>query len=1195
MLLWVGLAVFLVAVIAGTVYWQTTRKPTVDQVALLHANNVGVGYMEKFDYRRAVEAFEKVVAMDPGWVPGRVNLGIALLNQSSNDPKLLPRSQQVFQDILKEHPDNPYANYCLGIIYYHISGDEAIRKATGHFERVTKVDPDDANSWYGLAKCTVEPADQAKKVEYLEKAYKLNPNHRGIVYGLFLALGATDPDRAKKFNQRFEGLQQLAVESIKDIRYGDMGKYAEVIGSHSLQADNATGPIPLFFKDKDFQVHLAPGARWATAEDVRKGPEGELRAELRKRFGATLVVFDFDMDGKPDIFLLGAVVEGDKLRDLLLHNEGGGQFRDVTAAAGLAESWASIGCSAGDFNNDGFPDLFITGADRQRLFRNVAVDKKGSRRFEDVTAQAGLDKLTDVCLAASFVDLDQDGDLDLLVTRFAPDPARALTALRDGKAADGGVALFVNVGKAKQDRPSVDPEPLEPKFQRDDRAFKIPGPATGIVLSDLDTDRDIDALALGGLTPGTMILNDRLLQFHTEPLPNGLIDAGYTGGVVLDVTHADKSDLVLIGPGRVPALLLNKSPKPSDSPRFERGGVQGPPGLALLQAQAIDLDEDGWTDVVGLSETGKPVLLHNDGKGHLRHVEEGLGADAALPGKLVAVAVGDFIKERSDVLVWTEGTGLHLYANQGNGNHALRLTLVGHRKTTGASGTRSNAGGHGTRVVVQTDAHWTGLEYTTLTAVLNQSLQPLVLGLGKHTVADFIRLRWPDSAWQGEIGKAAGPHTIHEDNRKPDSCPVLFTWDGERYVFVADFLGAGAMGEVMPDRGHRPPRPEESVKIEAHQLRPKAGKYLLKVAEPMDEIAYLDRLQLVVVDHPAGVRVYPDERFCSGPPPSQDLLAFRTDQQVFPVRATTHTGADVTATLREWDRKTVSGFARKRWLGLAEEHAVTLDFGDRLAKFADGDRLLLCLAGWTDYTYPESEWAAAQAGVSALLPMLERRADDGTWKLIGEIGFPAGTPRMITLELTGKQLAGSNCVFRIRTNLHVHWDQIFLAPLLARGPKEGLFRATPLEVDDARLSVRGFMQEFSPDGREPTIYDHDRLENVPVTRWQGKLTRLGDVTDLLHQRDDRFVVMGPGDEIAVSFDAGKLPALPEGWTRSFVLRSWGYCKSAGPFTTTGGYVEPLPFHGMSNFPYRADEHYPRDAAHQEYLRRHQTRRVGPTR
>jgi Tfp pilus assembly protein PilF len=1189
----IGLLVLVVAGFSGMVYWLINRTPSADPVALLRANNEGVGYMELFDYGQAVKAFEKVVELDPNWLPGRINLGIALLNYSNNDKTQLKRSTKTFQDILAQYPDDPHANFCLGVILVHLGQAE---KAVKYFERVTKVDPTDGNAWFQLGQCTFDDEHRDKKLRYLEKAYELNPYHRSVVYSLS-QMYPDDKKKADTFSERFKQLSRVAVDTLKDIRYGDMGKYAEVIGSHPAQTLIPVGPTPLFHPDNGFKVHLAPGADWATAQDVRKGPDGELRAELRKRFGATMVVFDFDRDGKPDLFLLGAVVEESKLRDLLLHNEGNGQFRDVTKEAGLGESWASIGCSAGDFDNNGFPDLFLTGAGRQRLFRNVAGEKKGTRHFEDVTAQAGLDKLTDVCLAAAFVDLDQDGDLDLLITRFAPNSADALAALRGGKA-KGGLALFLNVGEAKQAQPSVNPEPLEPKFRRDDSLLKPNGrlsfPATGIVLSDLDLDRDIDALVLGG--PGAMILNDRLLQFRTEKLPEKMTGEGYTGGVVLDVSHRDRSDVVLIGPGKAPVLWKNETSHPLAPPRFERVDVKAPPGLSLVQAQAIDLDEDGWTDVVGLSESRRPVLLHNDGKGHLQHVAEGLGADAAWPGKAVAVAVGDFVKERSDVLVWSEDKGLHLFTNQGNGNHAVRLELIGQRKVTGASGTRCNRDAIGTRVTVQTDAHWSGLEYTTLTAVLNQSLQPLVIGLGKHRQADVVRLRWPDNVWQAELGKSAGAlHKIDENNRKPDSCPVLFTWDGERYVFVADFLGAGAIGEATPDRGHRPPRPEESVKIEAHQLKPRDGKYLLKVAEPMDELSYLDRLQLVVVDHPQGVRVYPDERFWSGPPPSQDLLAFRTDQRIFPVRATNHRGADVTDTLREWDRLTVSDFARRRWLGLAEEHAVTLDFGDRLAKVGENDRLLLCLAGWTDYAYPESEWAAAQAGITAQSPTLERQAEDGMWKSLGEVGFPAGTPRMITLELTGKQLTGPKCVLRIRTNLHVHWDQVFLAPLLARGVKERLLRATPLDVSDAQLSARGFMQEFSPDGREPTVYDHDRLENVPVTLWDGKLTRLGDVTELLRGRDDRFVVMGPGDEVAVQFDAAKLPALPKGWTRSYVLRTWGYCKGAGPYTTTGGYVEPLPFHGMSNFPYGSNEHYPQDAAHLEYLRRYQTRQVGPAR
>src|SRR5262249_33319497 len=132
----------------------------------------------------------------------------------------------------------------------------------------------------------------------------------------------------------------------------------------------------------------------------------------------------------------------------------------------------------------------------------------------------------------------------------------------------------------------------------------------------------------------------------------------------------------------------------------------------------------------------------------------------------------------------------------------------------------------------------------------------------------------------------------------------------------------------------------------------------------MNEVTYLDQLKLEVVDHPAGVRVYPDERFVvSDPPPSQKLLAFQSGLEIFPLKAKNHKGRDVTAKLRFWDRDMIDDFARRSWTGYAEEHWVELDFGDRLSKFGPQDRLTLFLAGWTDYPYPESMWAASQAGV----------------------------------------------------------------------------------------------------------------------------------------------------------------------------------------------------------------------------------------
>src|SRR5207244_1238432 len=118
-------------------------------------------------------------------------------------------------------------------------------------------------------------------------------------------------------------------------------------------------------------------------------------------------------------------------------------------------------------------------------------------------------------------------------------------------------------------------------------------------------------------------------------------------------------------------------------------------------------------------------------------------------------------------------------------------------------------------------------------------------------------------------------------------------------------------------------------------------------------------------------------------------------------------------------------------------------------------------------------------------------------------------------------------------------------------------RVTPLAVSQATLSPRGCMLEFSPDGKLPTLYDYDRLSSVPATGPKGKWTRFGDVTELLTERDDRFVIFGPGDDLDVQFDATRLPPVPEGWTRSFVLRTWGYCKDGAPFTAQGATVEPL--------------------------------------
>src|SRR5439155_7738392 len=523
------LGIILLAVSSGyfTYWWLAKKKPTttiashpVDMSPVLRENNRGIGYMERFNYAKALETFEHVNQMDPNWQPGKINLGIALLN--IDDEQNRTRAIELFQEIIDQEPDNPYAHFCLGILLNYRG---LVDEAAAHFEAVTRIDPNDAHSWFELAKLL--PPFAPKRAECLEKALRLDPYLNGARNALAQELSQTDPKRKDELLKELLAPRNTEWENVSKVRYTEMGPYADVIGRDlEIVEPIKIEPPPQFLPSENFKVRLATGVKWASREDLRKSPQGELLAAVRDRFSATMVELDYNHDGKPDLFLFAAVVEKGQVRDLLLRNDGDGLFTDVTAEAGLAGPRASLGSCVGDFDNNEFPDLFITGAGRQWLFRN---DGKGG--FEDVTTAAGLDKLTSVCLGSAFVDLDQDGDLDLLVAQYAATPEEALAALqgKEGSSSKGGLAVFINVGEAPAVRPTQDPLPCEPKFRRLDSPADLLGPAVptvGLTLADLDDDHDLDLLVLADRQAPAMVLNDRLLRFHREPVPPTFVPPG---------------------------------------------------------------------------------------------------------------------------------------------------------------------------------------------------------------------------------------------------------------------------------------------------------------------------------------------------------------------------------------------------------------------------------------------------------------------------------------------------------------------------------------------------------------------------------------------------------------------------------------------------------------------------------------------
>src|SRR5205814_1688666 len=144
-------------------------------------------------------------------------------------------------------------------------------------------------------------------------------------------------------------------------------------------------------------------------------------------------------------------------------------------------------------------------------------------------------------------------------------------------------------------------------------------------------------------------------------------------------------------------------------------------------------------------------------------------------------------------------------------------------------------------------------DHTTAESGPAQSVRPVVLGLGTATEVSLVRLLWPDGVIQCELGPHADqPLVLAEFCRKHGSCPVLFTFDGRRFVCIGDFLGGGGLGYLVAPGVYSQPDRDEAVAIAGDQLRAVGGVYRMAVAEPMDEVAYLDQLALEVIDRPPG-------------------------------------------------------------------------------------------------------------------------------------------------------------------------------------------------------------------------------------------------------------------------------------------------------------------------------------------------------
>jgi hypothetical protein len=705
--------------------------------------------------------------------------------------------------------------------------------------------------------------------------------------------------------------------------------------------------------------------------------------------------------------------------------------------------------------------------------------------------------------------------------------------------------------------------------------------SVGAIASDVNNDRAIDFVVTGlGKTP-SVFLNQREGTFKTVT-PWASEMPGPTVGVAsLDYNKDGWMDFAFTHWG-TPGLSLWRD---VDGKTFERVNLPDLDWMRGWGVAAVDYDNDGFVDLVAVGEAfngdGRIVLLRNEGAAGFRDVTAAVGLDKVVLHRPRGIVAFDFDGNGSVGLLITQA-GLPpvlLRNNGGDRYNWIRVDLKGEA---------DNRTGIGTKVEIYAGALQQKWEVTGSSGYLGQGPAQIVAGMGAERGVDVLRLLWPTGVLQDEMEIPAHKNeVVQEIDRRGSSCPIVFAWNGEKYEFLGDMLGPGILGHwVAPDKRNTPD-PDEYLKVNGAQLTAKDGKFEFRMVEPMEELDYLDQARLIAVDHPADVEVYPNERFMSEPPfPKFQVIASAGARPL--AGAWDDKSKSILPQLAERDKKYVTNFgADLPYAGFAQMHTIELDLGE----WDPANPLRLLMDGWIDYFSASSMYAAWQAGMTPIPPYVEAQDDSGKWvNVIDDLGFPAGLERTMVADLTGKLPAGTRYI-RITTNLRIYWDRI----RVDNSPRDTAFKTTEVPLAGAKLAFRGYPKYVEGKPANDLTYVYEEVSATgPYARQTGNYTRYGDVTDLVKKTDDEYVIYGSGDEVSVTFDATKLPDLPDGWTRDYFFFSDGYAKDMDFYAANGDTVAPLPFHTTATYPYPKGTAYPLDAAHLKYMLEYNTRGIaGP--
>jgi tetratricopeptide (TPR) repeat protein len=1116
--------------------------------ALYRFNNLGVAYMEQYKHEDAVKQFKQAIASDLGFAMGHTNL--ALADYFLRD---LRNAQSEAREAIKLNPSNPVAQYVLGAI---LKNDKQYDGALEAFQKVLIIDPKDAATNIQIGQIYSQRQQYEQAIGAFRRALDAEPYNATAAYSLATALNRSgNAAEGQKMFARFQELRNSGYATTLGLNYGEQGRYAEALTSTGAEPDlvDANAPAPrlvdqssaagLGSKLANKPISSVVGRKLTKAEFDNES----FRRQLITPFSASVDLFDYDLDCKMDAVVTGVDSSG-KPAIGLFHNEGG-KLVDVTARSGLAANGLLSGAIFGDFDNDGKADVALFGYQTLLVYRG-----NGDGTFVDVTNKSGLPASYDSwAMTAAWVDYDHDGDLDLYVGNFADlskwPGGESLTFPDDFPGQEN--KLFRNNGNGTF-TDVTDQMGLSGGKQK----------TTAVVCTDFNNLRDIDLFVVNYGGPAQLFSNQRDRAFKDVAGEVGINGSGKSLGVAAgDINKDGFTDFYLPGIDGKDALYLSNG-----RAGFTRQDMSSEPGA--IAAQFLDFDNDGLLDLILFTRDGL-VLRRGNGKGFY----DAQRVEFKLSG-VRAVATADLNGDGGVFVTGVKEDGtLGLWRNETAGRNFVRVAL---------DGRTSNRSGFGTKAELRSGSLRQKLEvYGSSPAPAESSLS---FGLGYRTAVDALSLLWPAGIVQSELDvKPGGCVKIQELDRKGTSCPLLYAWNGTEYGFITDFLGGCAIGYLEEPGRWSYPDTDEYVRVTGDQLKAREGFYSLRMNNQLEEVIYFDAVKLLAVDHPGSTDIYPNERLMPSPP-FPEFKVYSVEGAHPPAVARGDKGEDVLSLLTRIDRHYPEDFDKLPFKGYAREHTLTLDLG----RLGPSKRAVLLMTAWIDYADSTANIAAAQAGAQLTPPYLQVRNSSGQWEtVIPQMGFPAGLPKTMVVDLTGKFLCDSSEV-RIVTSMRIYWDQILVDTSSGEQPS----RVTTLMPSRASLMWRGFPREYSPDGRMPKFYDYRTIE--PTAPWKahlGNYTRYGDVRELLLEADDMYVITRSGDEIQLEFDGRNLPRLPAVWKRDFLVYADGFGKDMDIHSARPETIGELPFHGMKSYPYSAGDHYPTSKRYQEYLEKYNTRTI----